>query len=306
MQSNPLREISDAASRALGWHDHFSAGVETPRRTPSPAVASGGVDLLRALDLGATPDGVYRLDARKAGETQALDPRAVIEAHSRCVAAGARLIVAAPAPTPPLGDGIVLYRQEALVRSTDPAAFATVADGAAAVDSALPFHDASFQWQDAPSIAFSATITRPQHRAVGGDQLLDDLMISILAGLGEAADKSLLAAIAATAPAAFSFGLAAARHLTYDRLRALIGTNGTGAIIAGDGSFRANPGVQAELTAAHTGTFIGAFGRSAVAIRPELQVHFKRLDVNGSQEVTVFANVQAIVPDAGSFWTVTA
>jgi hypothetical protein len=72
----------------------------------------------------------------------------------------------------------------------------------------------------------------------------------------------------------------------------------------GDGRFVANPGIPAELMAAHANTFIGAFGRSAVAIWPELQLHVKRMNVSGTVEITVFASVQGIVPDAGSFWSV--
>jgi hypothetical protein len=82
-------------------------------------------------------------------------------------------------------------------------------------------------------------------------------------------------------------------------------TAGDGAEIAGDGSFRAG-GVLAELTAATDKTVIGVFNRAAIAFRPELSVHVKRLNANGDSELTVFANAQAVLPNAADFWTVSA
>ncbi|WP_412548872.1 hypothetical protein Q2T91_20255 [Ralstonia pseudosolanacearum] len=304
-QQNPIAHAANEARHAMGFHEHHTPGFDEPKRIPAPAVASTSMDLSRALKLDATPEGVYGLNMVPAGETTDLDPRSVIEANSRVVTAGARLIIAHPKPAPTFDGQPVFYRDAALVRSVDPAAFATVADGSDASLSPMPIHDAAFGWGTTPHQAFRAKITRADHRAVGGDQLNEAFMVAVLRGLGELADALLLQAILAATPAAFTFGAAAARHAKYDELRALVGTAGTGAGIAGDGSFRAG-GVFAELTAATDKTVVGIFNRAAVAIRPELSVHVKRLNVNGDTELIVFANAQAVLPNASDFWTVNA
>lgn len=305
-QTNPVAHAAAEARHAMGFHEHFTPGIEEPKRIPMDAVGSSGMRLDRAMSLAGAKDGVYGLNMVPAGETNDLDPRSVIEANSRVVTAGARLIIAHPKPAPNFGTQPVFYHDDALVRVTDPAAFATLADGADAPLSAMPIHDAAFGWGATPHQAFRAKITRADHRAVGGDQLNDAFMVAILRGLGELADKLLLQSILAATPAAFTFGAAAARHAKYDELRALVGTAGTGAGIAGDGSFRAG-GVFAELTAATDKTVVGLFNRAAIAFRPELSVHVKRLNVVGDTELIVFANAQAVVPNpAGDFWTVNA
>ncbi|MXK57953.1 hypothetical protein GRT41_15845 [Burkholderia pseudomallei] len=310
-QSNPVAQAAEVAMRAMGFHEHFTPGIDEPKRIPTPAVGSGGMSLDRALSLAGAADGVYGLNMVPAGETNDLDPRSVIEANSRVVTAGARLIIAHKKPRPIYdpqsgNNHPGFYEETALVRHVDPAAFATVVDGADAALSPFPIHDASFAWGSTPHQAFHVKSTRAQHRAVGGAELNDAFMVAILRGLGELADQLLLNAILAATPAAFTFGAAAARHAKYDELRALVGTAGTGAGIAGDGSFRAG-GVFAELTAATDKTVVGLFNRAAIAFRPELSVHVKRLNVVGDTELTVFANAQAVVPNpAGDFWTVNA
>lgn len=301
-QQNPIAHAANEARHAMGFHEHFTPGFDEPKRIPAPAVATTGMDLSRALKLDATPEGVYGLNMVPAGETTDLDPRSVIEANSRVVAAGARLIIAHPKPAPTFDGQPTFYRDAALVRSVDPAAFATVADGTDASLSAMPIHDAAFGWGSTPHYAFRTKITRADHRAVGGDKLHDAFMVAILRGLGELADQLLLQSILAATPAAFSFGAAAARHAKFDELRALVGAAGAGAEISGDGSFRAK-GVPAELTAVTDKTVIGLFNRAAVAIRPELSVHVKRLNVNGDTELIVFANAQAVLPNGSDFWT---
>ncbi|QOK96855.1 hypothetical protein HF909_10710 [Ralstonia pseudosolanacearum] len=304
-QQNPVAQASAEARHAMGFHEHFTPGIDEPKRIPAPAVGSSGMDLSRALTLAGAVDGVHHLNSVLAGETKDLDPRSVIEANSRVVQAGARLIIAHPKPAPNFGTQPVFYHDDALVRSVDPAPFATVADGAEATLSALPIHDAAFGWATTPHQAFRAKITRADHRAIGGAELDDAFMVAVLRGLGELADKLLLQAILAATPAAFTFGAAAARHAKYEELRALVGTAGNGAGIAGDGSFRAG-GVFAELTAATDKTVVGLFNRAAVAIRPELSVHVKRLNAVGDTELIVFANTQAVLPNAADFWTVSA
>ncbi len=310
-QPNPLAALMADAERALGYADVGPA--DAPHRIRTHAASRVAIDLSQFIADGAPAPNVHGVKNRPTGETVELDPRAVIEQHSVVAQAGARIIVAHPRDRAiPIGgektDGLLgFFSDPQMLRNVDPAQFATLADGADAPVSAIPTHDATFTWPDVPTAAFRTTITRAQNRALGGgEDLRDALLRSVLMGLGLYADKLLLAAIAAATPAAFTFGAAAAKFLKVDDLRAVIGTSGAGAGYRGDGAFVANPGIPAEITDATAGTYIGCFSSAAVAIWPELTVQARRLSTAGDLEVTCLVNAQAVLPDAGKFWTVTA
>ncbi|MHC6051939.1 hypothetical protein ACYT84_09250 [Ralstonia solanacearum] len=310
-QQNPLHSLVEAGQRALGFRDYGHG--DDIRRMAQPAVASGTIDLSQFIADGNPAPNIYGVQERPAGETLPLDPRAVIEQHSRCAQAGARIVVATPrdkaiAIKDEKTDGLLgFYEDPQLLRVIDPATFQTLADGADATASAMPTHDAVFTWPSVPTAAFRTTITRAQNRQVGGgEDLRSALLDAILRGLGEYCDGLLLAAIAATTPAAFSFGAAAARHLKLEDLRGLVGTNGVGAAFRGDGAFVVNPGIPAELTASHAASFVGAFGTAAIALWPALDVHVRRMNADGDLDVICLANAQAVVADPSKFWTVAA
>ncbi|NRO99213.1 hypothetical protein GWC77_25290 [Paraburkholderia sp. NMBU_R16] len=311
-QPNPLTSLMEAAERALGYRDYGSA--DNPRREPFPAASRVMIDLSQFVADGNPSPNVYGVQNRPAGETLTLDPRAVIEQHSVVAQAGTRIIIAHPRDRAiAIGggektDGLLgFYEDPQLVRNVEPAQFATLADASDATVSSLPFRDQLFTWPSVPTAAFRVTVTRDQNRQVGGgDDLRDALLRSVLMGLGLYADKLLLTAIAAATPAAFTFGAAAAKFLKVDDLRAVIGTTGTGAGYRGDGAFVANPGIPGEISEATAGTYIGAFSSAAVAVWPELTVQARRLSTAGDLEVTCLVNAQAVLPDAGKFWTVAA
>jgi hypothetical protein len=312
VRTNPFISVIDSASRALGYQD---VGAEdAPRRVAKPAAASEEISLLDLIaDGNPVPDGVYALNMHPTGQTVVLDPRAVIEANSRCAAAGARIVVATPRDSLKLIDGqrtdaLYGFRDDAgIVRVVDPAPFAAVADGASATVQAVPVHDASITWSTAPSYAFTTSITRPQNIAVGGGEFLRrNLVESVLRGIGQLADTILLNAIDAATPAAWSgFGAAAARNLEFGNLRALVGTGGFGAAVRQDGTL-AVQGIDAELTSSHSKTFVGAFGRAAVMLWADLRIVAKRTSIDGSTSITCFVNALPAVPDAAAFWEVSA
>lgn len=305
-QPNPLHALVDDAQRALGFVDHGT--TDNPRRTPKPAVVSGTIDLAALIaDGNPVGNGVHAVTQRPAGETLDLDPRALIESHSVVAQAGARIIIAHPrdraiAVNGDRLDGLVgFFEDPQLVRNVEPAQFATLADGSDATALSLPFHDQIFVWPSVPTAAYRTTITRAQNRQVGGgESLRSALLDAILRGVAEYADKLLLAAVAASTPAAFTFALAAAKHLQEPDLRAI--TNGAGAGYRGDGVFSVQ-GVPAMLSAQTAGAYIGAFGTAAVAVWPELSVHVRRMSVNGDLDVTCLVNAQAVVPDTSKFWS---
>lgn len=302
---NPLAALMEDAERALGYRDYGSA--DNLRREPFPAASRVMIDLSQFVADGNPSPNVYGVQNRSAGETLTLDPRAVIEQHSVVARAGSRIIIAHPrdraiAIGGGKADGLLgFYEDPQLVRNVEPAQFATLADGSDATVSALPFHDSTFTWPNVPTAAFRVTVTRAQNRTVGGgEDLRSALLDAVLRGVAEYADKLLLAAIAAATPASFTFALAAAKHLQESDLRAI--TNGTGAGYRGDGVFSVQ-GVPAMLSAQTAGAYIGAFGTAAVAVWPELTVIAKRLNVSGDLDVSVMCNAQAVLPDAGKFWT---
>ncbi|MEF9386507.1 hypothetical protein V4890_12895 [Ralstonia solanacearum species complex bacterium KE056] len=306
-----LKDVFEGATRAMGATMHIAPGFDTGPVIRQPAVASGVIDLTRALTPAGASDGVYHVNAVPAGVTNDVDPLAVMRAHSRVVSfGGARLIVASEKPRPVFGSESGMnapgfYRDVSKVRTVLPAALASITDGQDAALSPLPITDADFHWSDAPNFAFRAQITRRQRRDAGGDQLAEDFMIAIAMGLGALADSRFVQVVLAAMPAAFSIGALAARHAKLDEARALVGTAGAGASFRGDGVFVAGPGIPAELTASSAATVAGLFNRAAIAIRPELSVHVKRQDMQDTQELTVFGNLKAVIPNAsGDFWTV--
>lgn len=310
-----LKAVFDGARSAHGAHYHAAPGFEAEGRVVRmPAVASGVIDLTRALSPAGASDGVYHVHALPAGTTESLDPLAVMRAHSRVVSfGGARLIVASEKPRPVFGSESGMnapgfYRDVSKVRTVLPAALASVTDGQDAALSPIPFTDSDLHWSDAPNFAFRAQITRAQRRDVGGDQLAEDFMLSIAMGLGELADALFLKAVTDATPAPFTIGALAARHAKLDEARALVGTAGAGASFRGDGVFVAGPGIPAELTASSAATVAGLFNRAAVAIRPELAVHVKRSQsLQDTQELVVFGNMQAVIPNAaGDFFSIAA
>lgn len=302
-----LSKILKQAKEEVGYMDHIAAGHLEPHARTQRKAATGGYMDLRKL---GTPsllesNGNFRSligQAGTSGNSKTLDAK-LIES-SLAAKAGARVIIAEERPGPSKGDVVLLYRDSGAFIVSEPAQFAAVDDGDDATNSPLPIVSSSITWADAPSSSFSTTITRRQQKDAGYD-LEATLMQSIIAGLAREADRVLLAAILAKNPGLFSLGAAAARGLEFAELRALIGTNGTGAAVHHDGELRA-VGIRGELTNQTTNTIIGSFARSAIAIHPMLNVFAERLNVNGDTKITVFANMLGLVPDISAFWTVSA
>lgn len=287
---------------------HIGAGMDMPHAvTSKPAAASQFFDI-RELSLPSLTNADGIVTSAPAGEpaTKTTSVSASVITNSLVAKAGAHIIVAAerPAPSGGLYDAPALYRDAGALVIVDPATFGTVADGGNATTSALPVKSAAISWPDAPSIAFSTTITRRQSKGSGYD-VEAAVAQAIVLGLARAADKTLLAALVTALVAAptFTLGAVAARGLEFAELRALIGTAATGAVVGEDGTLRA-AGVLGELTPAIAETIVGSFARAGVAIHPEIAVHAKRTTLHGDLEISVFANALPLVPDASAFWKV--
>lgn len=309
-----LAGIFDAAERAPGDVVHARQNPDgsesfslAMRRKPQ---AGGGLYLSRVMlpDL-IGPDGrVNRTPEAMAGaETLRLD--AALLRLSRVAQAGAHVVIVPEQDTAredgPAAGVPLLRREESTFRVTNPANLGTVADDADAL--LMPWADivktSAVDWATAPIVGVQTVITRrEQHTTPGRDAMLSELMLSLSLGLADAADRLLLAHIAAASPTAFTLAKAAAAGLRFGELRGIIGTAGTGAAVGQDGALRAN-GIAAELTSEAAGTIIGAFNRSAVFIRDRVDVLVERRDTAGRQRVTCWASLAPMAPTgAAHFW----
>ncbi|WP_039566480.1 hypothetical protein, partial [Ralstonia solanacearum] len=208
---NPIDGLLDDASRQLGYVEH-DRGEGRVIRTPKPAVSSSVIDLNSLLKDGAPvgTGGIHGVSERPTGET--LDLRAMIEQQSRVIQAGVRPIWATPRDKAiAIGNGektdglLGFYEDAQLLRVTDPAAFASVADGADATVGTVPNHDAQFVWPTVPSAAVRFTVGRATNRSLGGGEFLRrSILEAVIRGASLYLDKIFLSALAATTPAAFS------------------------------------------------------------------------------------------------------
>lgn len=314
---NPLRDGFAEAGRAqLPVYQQGSGADARFIRLPGEAATMVRIDLASVLADLPQNDNVLTVNNKHAGNSLAVDPRAVIESRSVAIQSGAKLVLAHPRDDALVvagqrTDGLYgLYRDAALVRRILPATFTDVADGASAPAQAIPTRDIQYSWPEAPSAAFSTTVTRAADRAVGGgDDLWSALLAAVLEGLAEYCDRAFFAAVNAamgSTPPAFTFALAAAQHLQESDLRGVIGTTGTGAGYRGDGAFVTNPGVRALLSSQLSNTIIGAFGTGAIGLWPTIDVRISRLNTLGDATLTCFASAQGLVPDSNVFWTAAA
>lgn len=296
-----LKDLLERARMEHGIVPRIAPGMTEPHAfIQKPAVASSFFDM-RALSLPSIPNAegiaAFAPTGESAGKTTKVS--AALIAASLVAKAGAHIIVAAERPIPNANE-LALYRDAGALVIVDPATFGAVADGANATTSPLPVKSADISWPTAPSIAFSTAITRRQGKDAGYG-LEAAVAHAIVLGLARAADNTLLGAIVAASPSAFTLGAAAARGLEFAELRALIGTAATGAAVGQDGTLRA-AGVLGELTPTIAETIVGSFTRAGVAVHPEISVHAKRTSLYGDMEITVFANMLPLVPDASAFW----
>lgn len=226
---------------------------------------------------------------------------------SRVSQAGARIILvneADNAISVP-GGGIALQKRNAGYTLVEAANFAVVADGANVADSSLPVYRDLIDLDTIPSYGFRVALSRAEQKAYEDGELADNALVSIALGIARAADAVLLSAIAASTPANFSLGAAAALGVEFAELRALVGTAGTGAAVGQDGILRA-AGVLAELTPVTAETIVGSFSRAAVAVHEDIRLVAERTNKQGELILTCWMNAQALLPLPGAFFKVAA
>lgn len=307
---NLLSSLIESAKKEIGYRTHHDGDGNVRAVTSKPAASVATVSL-RELQLPPMV-GAGRGHAATnplgtaAGKKTTIDA-ALIE-QSRVAQAGAVVIVV-PTAAAAVGigptDGVALYKREASFTTIEAAPFAIVADDADVAESALPLLRDLIDFETIPAYGFRVSLSRAEQKAFGDGVLTDGALASIALGLAKAADACLLSAIAAVNPEAFTLASVAARGLSFGELRGLVGSAANGASVGADGVLRA-AGVSAELTSTVPGTYVGAFNRSAVAISEDVTLLAERRNAQGDLVLTCFANMQALVPDASTFWTVGA
>ncbi len=265
--------------------------------------------------LRRTPKGV------PSGTSLTMD-RAVI-ANSRVNAAGARVLVVEDNRTAHAvsnKNDIALQRVPVEFRTVAPAVFqdanlegeteqgeigrpGNIGGGSELTLASLPVSIARLDWNQAITKGVRFAVSRGDLRLIGDEEFCEEVAIALTLGAARAADEALLSAILAASPSAFTLAKAASAGLALPELRGLVGTAGASGTIAEDGSLRA-AGIVAELTADSSQTLIGAWDRAAIAIRDDIDIHFKRVGLNGGLEVIAWINLLPLVPDATKFWTV--
>lgn len=307
--TNPLTEVISQARFAAAHSVRERPGLEPQYLPKKPAV-------LRTLNLKSSfLPSLYNKEGRliaapigmPAAETIALDA-AVIKA-SRVAQAGAHVIIRdnqlSPIPVGNTGD-MMMADVVSTFSTIEPAVFANVADDAeVTVTASLPIHRATMDWSTAQSVAVRFSVPRSTQKQHEQELFSDELMIALALGLGRAADRLLLAAINATTPDAFTLAAAASQGLNVEELRALVGTNAAGAEFRTDGTMVA-ANIPAKLTGDMAGTLIGAWDRAAIAIGQDVSLLAERTNKNGTLDVTAWATMIPMVPDASKFWSVTA
>ncbi len=329
MSTIPTRSTRAAAPAAANAAKEFSRLLEAAEHAPGDVVkvtdmpdgsqrfstimkrhpVAGGSLSLRAAMISELFDADGRLRRVPVASPGAAVTRldAAIAGASRVVQAGAKLIVVEAQDVATDGRADGLRAEETGYRIVNPMPLATVSpDDADLVPTpwANVVQGAKVNWATAPIIGAQVVIPRRRLKDTppGDDELVGELLTSIVLGLANAADRLHLASVAATTPLPFALARAAAARLRFEELRAVIGTTGTGAAVGQDGQLRAN-GIAAELTGEAAGTFIGAFDRSAILIRDRIELLVERRDVAGRQRVTAWATMAPLLPTGNAhFW----
>ncbi|WEY37781.1 hypothetical protein [Paraburkholderia sp. SUR17] len=312
---NPLIALFEGARRAqsnTALYDHYdNVRVVIPGKPVVRSIIDLNGDLLPRIEaengmhLKRPPVGRPAVEVTTIG--------AGIIKQSLVAQAGAEVIIYAD-PTKAVSVGelgdVVLERRPAYFETYEAAPFSLVADGQQVTVTPLPIKRAAIHVDadggpqtNTASYGLRFEFSRPTMKNYPNFE--DAIMHVMTQGLARTTDTVLLGQIVAAAPAPFSLSAAAASAVRFRELRALVGTNATGAAVGQDGELRA-AGIAAELTPDMAATLVGSFARAAIMIRSDVEVIAERVNIDGSVAFTAWAALQPLLPDTSRFWTVEA
>lgn len=303
-QTRTIRSLIDEAESAPNIQEHVTPGFDEPRhRLPIVPAVVGTISLdgehvpaaTAAAALGISYDP---LEAGSPGKVLTLSH--LVAMRSRFCQAGGNLVLANDAPEGVTsGKDDVLYTRPERLRLIKPAAFAALADGAAAPVTAYPVDELQLKMGDAANYSAHFEVTRRQQKDLPSDLLAFEVAQSIARGIANLVDKVALDAITAAA-SPFAFADMAAKDVRADELRAIAGTSGTGFSFNANGQPVVN-GMPAELSPAIAGTVAGAFNRGFVVLSDDTRIVLKRNDTQGKMECLVHINMKPGFPDFDYF-----
>lgn len=315
---NELRKLLEDAKRQVGasaTYDQTGAVRHIIERVPASVLSRSIREL--SLPSSMASQGMHQVRMPKGTEAgkQTTFSSVLLEA-SRVSQAGARVILVAEADDAVQmpGGGIALQKRNAGYTLVEAVNFAMVPDAdplavppetGEVSTSALPIYRDMIDLDTMPSYGFRVALSRSEQKSFEDGELEDSALVSIALGIARTADQVLLSAIAASTPAAFTLGAAAALGVEFVELRALVGTAGNGAAVGQDGTLRA-AGVLAELTPVTAETIVGTFSRAAVAVHEDIRLVAERTNKHGELILTCWVNMQALLPLPGAFWKVGA
>lgn len=300
-QSIGLASLIRSARTAMGDSAHYPAGADTPTgviRQEAAVVGEFKLSDQRPAPTGDLARSLSTLNTQRATyPIQSTMLSRVLEA-SRVVQAGVTMV-----PIPPAPQAVYFQKAGALgfpeypsrFEVVKPGTFAVVADGANAPVSVFPVSTAQIDLSATPSMAVSFKMTRAQQKARQDSDIEFYISESIALGLARACDAAVLAAILAKSPSAFTLAKAAAAGLKFGELRAICGTNATGAAVAADGTLRVS-NIQAEMTDTITASVVACFGRIGVAFDETVRVVARRMSIAGDLEVTCYCTLAPLIP----------
>lgn len=315
--ANPLRELFGNAARAMGYDASYNddGGVRhvMPRRAAD--LKRLNIRELQAPKfVNSALNHVYLPTGEQSGKRSTMET--AILAGSRCAMAGTNLLIVDDAPEPiQAHDDMVVYpRQNMQFHTISPGLFAVVPDKDAAAappqsgevaNSSLSdfLSTASVDLETMPLLGFRVSLSRADRRQYMDGLVTDAALMAIALGLARAADATLLTSLKASTLSAFSMAKAAAASLAFDELTGITNGSAAGLTVGYDGKLRA-AGVLSELSADANATIVGSFARSAVAVHQDITLLADRTSVEGDLVLTCWANMQALVPNPGYFWTV--
>jgi hypothetical protein len=325
-----LVPLMEAAAKSLGYREHAAPGIdpEDGVRVAKRAAVSGAISLRTMLPTLINAEGrITRAPAgQDAGDRLTMELAAA--GFSRAIDAGAALVVL-PTRAPLVAAG----QSGAVILADEPARLITIEAGAFSAltldpetgedevsASALPISVATVDRENLPQHAIRFEISRATIKDRGLADIEAEIVTAITLGLGRALDAEIFRSILAEDPplaSIFPFdstssaarvglnaGAAASAGLRWRDLRAVIGTNGTGATV--DAGALYVGGVPAETSADMAETILGDWRHAGVFVADEIMVTVDRRSAQGDLTVTAFAGAQGVCANVAKFWKAAA
>lgn len=295
-----LRAALEAANRAIGFTDRIAVGMDpdTARRIPRRAAVNARIELRQLMPAIA--------------ESSGRSVEAVASGLSRCIAAGAHLIILpSSVAVARAGNSIALMEEPGALEVVNPAAFEllTVAgdDPEGEIETlSNPIARAAVDRETLSQFAVRVKVSRRAQKLHGLDRITSQLVEAVAMGLGRVFDKELLRVVDAatlvevgTAQAVATS--AAAAGLRWGDLRAVIGTGAAaGSVAVEHGTLRAL-GVPGELTADTAKAYVADWRGAGVFVSDAVDLIIDRTSAAGDLVVTAWCGAQGVIADPSRF-----